>query len=147
VIVGRNASSFNWEMILDQVVLRHDPAMPVRMPKAVTRLTSRFVPEGVRLRWAHVRQDTSGAPLVPEAYAVYRALAADSLFHLVAEVPGTDSSYMDTEALSLGGTAVYYVVTARIGSPAATELREAALGRPFAPAEITSPSPPHKRSP
>jgi len=139
-IAGRNASSYSWEMILDQMVLRHDPAMPVRMPQTVTHLTSCFVPEGIQLRWAHVRQDTSGAPLIPEAYAIYRALAPDSLFRLLDEVPGTDSVYTDIEAPAVSGAAVYYVVTARTGLPAATELREAALGRAFSPLEVASPS-------
>lgn len=139
-IAGRNASSYGWEIILDQMVARHDPAMPVRMPQTVTSLTACSVPEGVRLRWVHVRQDTSGAPLVPEAYAVYRALAPDSLFRLLSEVPGTDSTYTDIEAPAVSGAAVYYVVTARVGLPAATELREAALGRAFAPLEVASPA-------
>jgi hypothetical protein len=139
-IAGRNASSYSWEMILDQAVLRHDPAMPVRVPRTVTHLTACFAPDGVRLRWAHVRQDTSGAVLMPEAYAVYRALGPDSVFRLVAEVPGTDSAYTDIEAPSVNGAAVYYVVTARAGLPTATELREAALGRAFSPMEVASPA-------
>lgn len=144
-IIGRNPSSTSWEIIIDQMLLRHDPAMPVRVPRTVTHLTACFAPEGVRLRWAQVQQDTAGAPLAPEAYAIYRALGPDSIFRLLAEVSGADSVYTDIEAPAVSGAAVYYVVTARAGLPTATEFREAALGRAFSPLEV--PSPPAKKPP
>ncbi|MCX6600793.1 MAG: DUF2961 domain-containing protein [bacterium] len=146
-IAGRNPSSSSWEVIIDQMLLRHDPAMPVRMPRKVTNLTAYRVAEGVRLRWAHVREDTAGAPLVPEAYAIYRAQGPDSVFRLLAEVSGSDSVYTDIEAPSVSGTAVYYAVTARAGRPAATELREAAVGRAFVPISAVSPPKARKKNP
>jgi len=138
-IIGRNALATSWEVILDQVLFTYDPTFNERMPAAVTELTAYPRPQGIRLRWKPVTTDHTGNPLAPDSYAIYRALGADSLFHLIAEVNGSTLEYIDTDALVNGEHPVFYTVTAIAGSVAPTQLRESVLGRALAPIEMAPP--------
>lgn len=139
-IIGRNESSTNWQFILDQLILSQSSGISPRTPAAVTGVTTRGIGTGVRLRWRPVTTDTEGSPLTPTAYAIYRALGPDSIFRLIAEVPGTTTMFLDEEAPGNGGTIVLYAITARIGTASPPAVRESAIGRAFLPVEAEIPA-------
>jgi hypothetical protein len=115
-IVGRDTLANGWKALLDQIIIARDPAKFGTVPQRVTGLTAYRVPTGVRLLWRRVQADTAGHPLILSAYAVYRATSRDSLFHYLAEVPGTQTFFVDTNISRRDTGNVFYCVTARTGA-------------------------------
>jgi hypothetical protein len=114
-MVGRNPQAFNWQEILDQIILFRDAAKFGTMPQCVIGLTAYRVSTGICLRWQSVQADTAGHPLVPNSYAIYRATLSDSLFRYLTEVPGSQTFFVDTSFSRPDTGTVFYCVTARSG--------------------------------
>ncbi len=119
--VGLNPASSGWKAILDQALFIASP--PEAAPRVVEGAVIHVEGASVRLYWQPVTNDVLGAPLLPYAYDIFRALPDDSLWYWQAEVSGADTTW--TTPISLGDQ-FEFIVTARRGTniPATAITRE-----------------------
>ena len=120
-IVGRHQNANGWNIMLDQfnlVTVVPEPPNPV-IPDRVRDLTIQVQDSAVMLCWSHVRADTSGNPLQPDGYRIYRSPSLDSLFNSIGDVSGSDSTYFDSISFDEASPAtMFYQVIAWSGEPA-----------------------------
>jgi len=109
---GANSPGNGMTVILDQMLLFASRHFSPGIPCAPEGLVIAPVPDGVELRWNHVREDLLGNPLIPDSYSIYRWISSPDSADLIAEVPGTDSCYVDQDDVSSPGGTVFYRVTA-----------------------------------
>lgn len=70
------------------------------------------LPGGVKLCWQPVQEDLLGNPIVPDAYRIFRWTSSPDSMELVAEVPPTETCFIDNGEPMGGGSPVFYHVTA-----------------------------------
>ncbi|MCB5247536.1 MAG: C25 family cysteine peptidase [Candidatus Cloacimonetes bacterium] len=88
---------------IDDIVLTTGPLAP---PQAPANLSVQIAPAGFQLSWTAVTQDTSGQPLTPNHYYVYRSETPSGPWSLVHTAEQT--SWLDETAL----TRAFYQVSA-----------------------------------